>query len=346
VSAGAPLRFGVVGTGLIAGFTAGAITEAEGAVAVAVSSRRQDKADEFARDHGLARALDDWRALVALRDIDAVYVATPTAAREAVCLAAAQAGKHVLADKPFADAASVARIVAACRAAGVAFMDCTHFTHHPRTALLRATLAERIGRVQGVRASFFFPNSDRSNIRFDPAAEPTGAIGDMAWYCMRALIEYAEPARLQAASGHVLDDEVSGTAVRGAGVIALDSAGGAITCTWDAGYTSGACAMDLHLLGERGEIWLDDFVLDWPQAFPAPAAAGAVAGFHQRSGVCGPPGFVWHPVPGGKRQIVRMVEHFVGLAGDPRSAAAAAAVERCERTQALLDAAWTGLRRL
>jgi hypothetical protein len=41
-----------------------------------------------------------------------------------------------------------------------------------------------------------------------------------------------------------------------------------------------------------------------------------------------------------------MVEHFVGLAGDPRSAAAAAAVERCERTQALLDAAWTGLRRL
>ena len=337
------VRFGVVGTGLIASVTTQAINDAVGAHVVAVSSRSQSTADAFAQTHGVPHALADWQALVTRDDIDAVYVATPTAAREAICLAAARAGKHVLGEKPFASADSVRAITAACREAGVAFMDATHFTHHPRTALLRETMAARIGRVQGVRASFFFPNTDRSNIRFDAAQEPTGAIGDMAWYCLRALVEYADDAPLVAASGHVLHDEVSGTAVRGAGVLALV---GGITCTWDAGYTSGACAMDLNLLGERGEVWLDDFVLDWPQGFPAAAKASAVAGFHQRSGVCGPDGFVWTAVPNDKRQVVRMIENFAALATDPRGADTSASMQRTERTQALLDAAWSSLRKL
>lgn len=332
-----PFRFGVVGTGLIASVTTRAIAAAGGAEVHAVSARRQATADAFAASHGVPVALDDWQALVARDDIDAVYVATPTAPREAICLAAARAGKHVLGDKPFVSAASVSAITAACRDAGVAFMDATHFTHHPRSALLRRELGERIGPVQGLRAGFFFPNTDRSNIRFDKALEPTGAIGDMAWYCLRALVDYAADAPLLSASGFLHVD--GGVAVRGAGVLALE---GGTTLTWDAGYSSGACAQDLHLLGERGEVWLDDFVLDWPQSFPA-ASPGRVAGFHQRSGVAGPEGFVWTEVPNDQPQAVRMIERFVELAREPRGADAAAAMRRAERTQALLDAAWNSL---
>jgi len=337
MSADRPLHFGVVGTGLIASVTTRAIAAADGAEVVAVSARQQATADAFAANHGVAVALDDWTALIARDDIDAVYVATPTAPREAICLAAARAGKHVLGDKPFLSAASVSTIAAACRAAGVVFMDATHFTHHPRSALLRRELGERVGPVQGLRASFFFPNTDRGSIRFDRALEPTGAIGDMAWYCLRALVEYAADAPLLSANGFLHVD--GGVAVRGAGVLALE---GGTTLTWDAGYSSGACAQDLHLLGERGEVWLDDFVLDWPQSFPA-ASPGRVAGFHQRSGVAGPDGFGWTEVANDKPQVVRMIEHFASMAREPGGAEAAAAMRRSERTQSLLDAAWGSL---
>jgi predicted dehydrogenase len=336
------LRFGVVGTGLIASVTARAIVAADGAALAAVSSRDAGRAARFAAEHGAGRAFGDWRDLLACGEIDAVYVATPTAAREAICLAAAQAGKHVLGDKPFAGAASAAAIATACRAAGVAFMDATHFTHHARTALLRETLARRIGRVQAVRASFFFPNDDRRNIRFDPAQEPTGAIGDMAWYCMRALVEYAAESPLAATHGFLQVDAATGAAVRGAGVLALEDG---CTLTWDAGYTTGACAMDLHLLGTHGEIWLDDFVLDWAQAFPT-AAPQREAVFHERRGVAGPEAYASTALAAsGAPQAVRMIEHFCALAAAPRGEASRAAMQRAERTQALVDAAWASLQR-
>jgi len=104
---GGRLRLGIVGSGLIAGVTARAIAAAEGCELAAVSARRREVAAAFAAEHGIAAAFDDWRALVASPAIDAVYVATPTAPREAICLLAAQHGKHVLAEKPFASLASL-----------------------------------------------------------------------------------------------------------------------------------------------------------------------------------------------------------------------------------------------
>lgn len=335
------LRLGIIGSGLIAGVTARAAAPAAGCEVVAVSARRQDAARAFAAEHGIPHAFDDWRALLDSPEVDAVYVATPTAPREEICVRAAQLGKHVLAEKPFASLASLRRITAACRQHGVAFLDATHFVHHPRTALLKAQLAERIGAVQAVRSCFFFPSMDRGNIRFNPAQEPTGAIGDMAWYAMRAVVEYGPAdAALVACSGFVQHDPASGAAVRGAGVLML---AGGCTSTWDAGYNSGAFTMDLQLLGERGAITLDDFVLDWAHSAPPPLPGHAV-GFSQRSGVVNPAGFEWVGTPAVKPQNVAMVEHFVALSREPRGAAAAASVQASERTQGLLDAVWQGLR--
>jgi len=337
----APLRLGIVGSGLIASVTARAAAAAPDCRVVAVSARRPGAARAFADEHGIAQAFDDWNALLASPDIDAVYVATPTAPREAICVCAAQLGKHVLAEKPFASLASLRRITAACRQHGVAFLDATHFVHHPRTAQLKAQLAERIGAVQAVRSGFFFPSMDRGNIRFNPAQEPTGAIGDMAWYAMRAVVEYGPAdAALVACSGFVQHDPASGAAVRGAGVLML---AGGCTSTWDAGYNSGAFTMDLQLLGERGAITLDDFVLDWAHSAPPPLPDHAV-GFSQRAGVVNPAGFEWVDTPATQPQNVAMIEHFTRLARDPRGAAAAASARASERTQGLLDAVWQGLR--
>jgi predicted dehydrogenase len=336
-----PLRVGVVGTGLIAGLTTAAMAASAGCRPVAVSSRRRPSALAFAAQHGLEAAYDDWQALVAASDIDAIYVATPTAAREPIALAAARQGKHVLAEKPFASAESLRAITQACRDRGTAFLDGTHFVHHPRTALLKQSLAERIGRVQALRCGFFFPTGDRSNMRHDTAQEPTGAIGDMGWYAMRAIVEYAAPtARLLHSSGVMQRDAVSGAVVRGAGLMHFEDG---VTVTWDVGYNADACTQDLQLLGERGVITLDDFVLDWAQGYMVPRP-GFVVGFRQHSGIANPDGHAWVPVPSPQPANVCMAEHFAALARDPQGAAAQASIAASLRTQALLDAAWASLR--
>ncbi len=100
------LRLGIVGTGMIANVIAEAVKAADGCQLAAVSSRRLETAEEFSRNHGIERPFGSWQEMVASEVVDAIYVATPTAAREEVCLAAAQNGKHVLGEKPFSSHAS------------------------------------------------------------------------------------------------------------------------------------------------------------------------------------------------------------------------------------------------
>lgn len=334
------LRMGVVGSGFIADVMAQAMRESEAVELVAVASRRLEAAETFAAKHGGLRVFGGWEAMVAWDGVDAVYVATPTIVREAVAVGAAKAGKHVLGEKPFLNLESLRRITGACAASGVAFMDATHFSHHPRTFQLRRELAERIGPLESVSTAFFFPSADRNNIRLQPSKEPTGAIGDMAWYCMRALAEFAAAdAALVGAHGFARKDVVTGGFLRGAGVVQLSDG---CTSTWDAGYTVGACLMDLQLMGQRGVISMDDFVLDWVGGFLIPEKDYGV-GFTQKSGLAGPSAFVRVLTPAARRQSVQMMEDFAALALEPAGPGVGASVALSERTQALVDAVFAGL---
>ncbi len=336
------LRIGVVGCGFIADVIAHAIAEADDAVLSAAASRRRESAEAFAAKHGASRVFGSWEELVASDAVDAVYVATPTVLREAVSIAAARGGKHVLADKPFLSLPSVQAITAACRKAGVAFLDATHFTHHPRTALLKRERAQRIGTLEAVQSVFFFPNTDRANIRYDATKEPTGAIGDMAWYSMRAAAEFlppeATPVRVSAEGTR---DPVTGTWVRSAGCIRFSDGS---TTTWDAGFTVGALVMDLSLFGRDGSIHMDDYVLDWAGGMLG-CDPGVPVGFVQRNGPVAPPAFQRVATPSPKRQAVRMIEHLVQLSRDPNGPEALEAIRLACRTQALVDLVAEAVRR-
>src|SRR6202034_2243458 len=96
-------------------------------------------------------------------------------------------------EKPFTSYASALRMTSAAAGMGVAFMDATHFVHHPRTAAIQTASAEKIGSPRSLHTAFYFPFSDRGNIRFDLKQEPMTALGDMAWYSMRAVVEYLRP---------------------------------------------------------------------------------------------------------------------------------------------------------
>lgn len=341
LSMNTPLRIGTVGAGFIAGVVAAAIRDSASAVNAAVASRRRESADALAAAFAIPHAFDTWQELVASDTVDAVYVATPTVAREEICLAAAAHGKHVLGDKPFASAESVRRIAHACQDNGVAFLDATHFVHHPRHRRLLAEIDARIGATRLVHTSFFFPNTDRDNIRLRPDKEPTGAVGDMAWYCMRAVAEFTPmDARLDAAHGFLRRDPVTGGVIRCAGVLRLDNG---CMSTWEAGYDTGACVQDLAIQGERGMITQDDYVLDWASGIAAAEADYPVA-FVQRAGVVTPRHFETVPTPAEPRQAVRMIDDFAALCADPLGDAAAASIRITERTQSLVDAIWEACR--
>jgi hypothetical protein len=129
-------------------------------------------------------------------------------------------------------------------------MDATHFVHHPRTAAIQAAGAEKIDSPRSLNTKFYFPFSDRTNIRYDVKLEPMGALGDLAWYSTRAVVEYLRPqGRITKVVTVAERDPKTTSVVRASGLIAFD--GGEVS-TFDVGYTAGAVIMDLQLIGTSG----------------------------------------------------------------------------------------------
>ena len=321
------LRWGVVGTGGIANSMAGMIRMADAAEIGAVSSRRIETAREYAETHEVPNAFDSWEEMIGSDTVDAIYVATPTSVREEICIAAAKGGKHVLGEKPFASLPSVQRIIAACRDNGVAFMDGTHFVHHPRTLDIRRRREERLGVVWSVASAFQFNLPDRGNIRFNTELEPMGAIGDAGWYNMRAAVEYLPPdVVLDTVSAHLRRDRETGAAISGTGV--LDFTDGS-TSTWNCGFDSGAVVMDLRITGTGGVINIDDFL--------SQNRDGSADLLYRKGG--------WSRgeseeinIPSAKPGAALMFEDMAAAAADP--SLRDQWMSATERTQALLDAAW------
>ena len=314
------IRWGVVGTGGIANSMAPRIVAAEGAALAAVSSRRMQSAQEFAGKHAVPNAFDSWEKMIASDVIDAVYIATPTSVREEIGVAAAKQGKHVLGEKPFANLPSLQRIIAACRANGVGFMDGTHFPHLERTKRIRADMADLVGQPWSVASAFQFNLGNPENIRLRPDLEPYGAIGDAGWYNMRAAVEFLpDDVELVGVDAWMQRGEANGACVSGSGVLRFSDGS---TSTWNCGFISGAGVQDLRITGREGVLWIDDFV------------GARDEGFVLRQGRK----TETYEVELKKHAATSMFEDFTRMVGDP--AMFEASVRASERTQAWLDAAW------
>ncbi|CAM0885488.1 unnamed protein product [Alopecurus aequalis] len=193
-----PVRFGIMGCASIARKMARAMLLAAPAAAVAaVGSRSEGKARLFAADNGLpatTRLHGSYEALLDDPDVDAVYLPLPTSLHLRWAVAAAGRGKHVLLEKPTAlCAADLDAILAACEENGVQFMDSTMWMHHPRTAMMSQLLDDQvtIGDVRVINSvSSYRANEDflHNDIRMKPDLDALGALGDVGWYCIRAIL--------------------------------------------------------------------------------------------------------------------------------------------------------------
>ena len=329
--------FGIVGTGMIAKAIADAIQAAANARLAAVSSRTRARAEAFVAGRPGTRAVEGLAGLLACDDVEAVYLAIPTAAKEDCALAAIASGKHVLVDKPFLDARSVDRMACAAAAGDLVFMDATHFVHHPRRAAIRAALEARIGKPRAMHSVFYTGLNDRSNIRFDPAKEPTGALGDLGWYCMRATVEYLQPqGAVKQAEAACRRDPETGAVTQVTGLLAFESGESA---GFGAGFQSGTSVDDLSLFGPNGVIAMNDFVMNWTNSFQR-QASDVPTGYIYRSGSMTPKDFIFVETPSETPQQILMIENFADLArsGDRQTRAGYAAAAAA--TQHYLDLVW------
>ncbi|MCA9257917.1 MAG: Gfo/Idh/MocA family oxidoreductase, partial [Planctomycetales bacterium] len=113
------LGFGIVGTGMISRFHALALADTRGANLVGCTSRSADKSEAFAKEYG-GTAYGTLKELLADPAVDAITVATPSGAHMEPAVAAAEAGKHVIVEKPLEVTLSRCdRIIDACARAGV-----------------------------------------------------------------------------------------------------------------------------------------------------------------------------------------------------------------------------------
>ncbi len=139
--------FGLIGCGIFGRIHARAYTASTNARLVAVCDQDASRAAALAAEFGIGDHGVDWRALIARPDIQAVGIATPDFAHAEIALAAIQAGKHVLVEKPLAITVSECqKILAAQRAQGVKLMvDFHNRWSLPFVNLRRALVAGQLG---------------------------------------------------------------------------------------------------------------------------------------------------------------------------------------------------------
>ena len=180
------LRWGILSTANIArAAVIPAIQHSTNGEVLAVASRDAQKAHDFAARTGIGRSYGSYEALLAAPDIDAIYIALPNSLHCEWSIKAAEAGKHVLCEKPLAlDAAECAQMEDAARRHGVVLMEAFMYGFHPQTVAVIALLREgALGELRLIHSAFTFRVGNPANIRLQPDLGG-GALMDVGCYCV------------------------------------------------------------------------------------------------------------------------------------------------------------------
>jgi predicted dehydrogenase len=197
------LRIGILGAaGIAPNAIIRPVSRRDDAEIVAVASRSASSAQAYAAEHGIARHYGDYSAMLADPDIDLVYNALPPSEHARWSIAALEAGRHVLCEKPFAMSAAEAQLMTkAASDTGRRLIEAFHDRYHPLSAeISRIVASGSIGDIVSAHADFAgsIPFDPRS-IRHDPALGG-GSLMDLGCYpvhWLRTLMN-AEPRVLDA----------------------------------------------------------------------------------------------------------------------------------------------------
>jgi predicted dehydrogenase len=219
---------------------------------VAVASREQARADEYAKTWEIERAYGSYEALLADADIEAVYISLPNTMHCEWSIKALEAGKHVLCEKPLSrHPDEVEAAFDAADRTGRLLSEAFMYRHNPQTKRAKQLVDEgAIGELRLVRSAFSYSLYDESNIRLRTDLEG-GALMDVGCYTVSGSRLFGgEPERAygEAWFGASGTDWVFGGTLRFPGdVIALLDCG-----------TAMPERDELEAIGSEGSLFLDD----------------------------------------------------------------------------------------
>jgi xylose dehydrogenase (NAD/NADP) len=152
---------------------------------LAVASRDQARAEDYAREWEIPSAYGSYEALLADDEIEAVYISLPNNLHCEWSIRSLEAGKHVLCEKPMGKrAAEVERAFDAAEGSGRLLSEAFMYRHNPQARRLRELLdGGAIGEPRIVRARFGFALFDTDNIRLRTDVEG-GSLMDVGCYCV------------------------------------------------------------------------------------------------------------------------------------------------------------------
>lgn len=200
-----PLNIGMVGYGFMARAHSNAWSNVAHffdtgyrPVLKAVAARTTSKAQGFADMWGYERVESDWRKLVAAADIDAIDICVPNDLHAEISIAAAEAGKMVLCEKPIARTVAEAMpMVDAVEKAGVPNMVWYNYRRIPAVTMIKQLVQSgRLGKIFHYRAKFLqdwtispdVPQGGAGTWRLDVDAAGSGVTGDLLAHCLDTAI--------------------------------------------------------------------------------------------------------------------------------------------------------------
>jgi predicted dehydrogenase/aryl-alcohol dehydrogenase-like predicted oxidoreductase len=202
------LRWGIIGTGRIAHTFAEGLARSQTGKLVAIGSRSQESADRFGAEFGVPNCHGSYDALLADSAVEAVYISTPHPFHAQWAIRAAEAGKHILCEKPLTiNQAEAMAVVEAAREHDVFLMEAFMYRCHPQTAkLVELIRSGVIGEVGVIQATFSFRAGFNPESRLFKQSLGGGGILDVGCYCtsMARLIagaatgkDFAEPVEVK-----------------------------------------------------------------------------------------------------------------------------------------------------
>lgn len=203
------IRVGVLGAARIA--PAALISPARSVPEIevaAVAARDRSKAEKFATKHGIATVHASYEDLLADPEIDAIYNPLPNGLHGRWTIAAVEAGKHVLCEKPFtANAAEARRVAEVVNASDRVVMEAFHYRYHPQTQrILDIVASGELGEVRHVETWMCIPLPLPRDIRWDLRLAG-GSLMDVGCYTIHQLRTFAgaEPEVLRAEAKTIRD---------------------------------------------------------------------------------------------------------------------------------------------
>jgi predicted dehydrogenase len=247
-----PVRWGIVSTANINRKVIPGAHASPKVELLAVASRTQERADEYAREWEIPRAYGSYEELLADPEIEAVYISLPNTMHCEWSVKAVEAGKHVLCEKPLTRHPHEAEAAfAAAERAGRILMEAFMYRHNPQTAKLKELVDEgAIGELRLVRSTFSYSLYDRDNIRLRTEVEG-GALMDIGCYPVSgSRLLAGEPERVHAEAWY----GPSGTDWVFAATMRFP---GEVIATFDCG-TALVHRDELEAIGSEGSLFLDD----------------------------------------------------------------------------------------